>query len=230
MLQKSGLGGNVRGDGATMRVLILGATGRIGRLAVDRALMAGHDVVAVVREPDRVEPRDRLEVRAGSVTDSPVLDDAAAGVDAVIAAVGPRSNTADDEMALETGMRHLVAAMEGRGVSRLVALSGAGVDVAGDRKPLPDRLMSRVVRVFAHHIVGAKQREFAVFASTSLDWTALRPPFVVDGEPVGYRLDRALSPGARVRRADVAQALVDQLTAADFIRSAPFVMPPKADG
>lgn len=122
-------------------------------------------------------------------------------------------------------MHYLVAAMVGGRVPRLVALSGAGVDVPGDRKPVLDRIMSGVVRRFARHIVGAKQREFEIFAASELEWTALRPPLVTDGSARGYRLDLSLQPGARVTRADVAQALVDQLVDRAFIRTAPFVLP-----
>jgi hypothetical protein len=35
-----------------------------------------------------------------------------------------------------------------------------------------------------------------------------------------------LRPGARTTRADVGKAMVDQLTDAEFIRQAPFVLPP----
>ncbi len=154
------------------------------------------------------------------------LRSALVGAGAVIAALGPRRNAPEEAAALEAGMRHLVAAMETSGVPRLVALSGAGIDVAGDRKPAVDRVVSRIVRTMARHVVGAKQREFAVFAATDLDWTAIRPAIVTDGDARGYRLDLALIPGARVTRADVAQALVDQVGDRAFVGAAPFVLPP----
>jgi putative NADH-flavin reductase len=214
-----------RASRVVMHVLILGATGRIGRLTTERALAADHAVVALVRDPARIDPAVGLLVRAGDIQDGPAVRAAVHGVDAVIAALGPRSNTLADEQALEAGMRTIVAAMEAEGVLRLVALSGAAIQVHGDRKPLIDRLASRIVRRFARHVVGAKQREYDVFAASSLEWTALRPPLVMDGEAKGYRLDLRLTPGARVTRADVAQALVDQLSHRRFLRDAPFVLP-----
>ena len=208
-----------------MRVLILGSTGRIGTRVLNGALAHGHEVVVLVRDPGRVEPGNRLSVVVGDVRDELAVRAALRDVDAVVAALGPRSNTPAEEEGLALGMHNLVAAMAGGRVPRLVALSGAGVDVPGDRKPVFDRIMSGVVRRFARHIVGAKQREFEIFAASELDWTALRPPLVTDGSRRGYRLDLALQPGARVTRADVAQALVDQLVDRAFIRAAPFVLP-----
>ncbi len=209
-----------------MRVLIVGPTGRVGSLAVARAVAAGHEVVALVRDRARIDPQKRLTLVVGDLRDAARVGEAIAGVDAVIAAVGPRSNTREDEEALALGMGNIVSAMEAAGVRRLVALSGAGVDVPEDRKPAVDRIISRVVRRFARHVVGAKQREYQIFSTSGLEWTALRPPLVTDGAPRGYRLDLELRPGARVTRADVAQALIDQLADTSFMRAAPFVLPP----
>ena len=118
----------------------------------------------------------RIPYLVGDVTDQDAVDRAVEGTDAVIAALGPRSNSADAEETLAIGMRNLVAAMDRHDARRLIALSGAGVDVDGDRKPLVDRVISRVVRRFARHVVGAKQREFEIFSATDLEWPALRPP------------------------------------------------------
>lgn len=207
--------------------MILGATGRIGGLVLRDALADDHHVVALSTRRASSQPRERLVVRAGDIRDRRAVHDAVAGVEAVIAALGPRTNSPEDEETLEIGMENTVAAMEAAGVSRLVALSGAAVDVPGDTKPLVDRLVSRLVRRVARHVVAAKQREYAVFAGSRLDWTALRPPLVTDGPAKGYRLDLQLTPGARVTRADVARALVDQVTDRQFVRAAPFVLPPR---
>jgi putative NADH-flavin reductase len=210
---------------AHMRVLIIGATGRIGRFATLRALDAGHEVVALLRDPEGADVPEGVDARPGDLRDPATVQDGLVGTDAVICAVGVRANTEGDELELERGVRNLVVAMRTVRVDRLVTLSGAGVDVPGDHKPVVDRMMSRLVRFFAGHVVGAKQREYEILAASNLTWTALRPPLVVDGTARGYRLATELRPGVRVTRADVGQALVDQLGATDFVRAAPFVLP-----
>lgn len=208
-----------------MQVTILGATGRIGSLVLADVLAAGHSAAILTRGSQAVPGGDRVSVIKGDIADGDAIRRAVVGSEAVVAALGPRSNSLDDELALEQGMRNLVAAMTEAGVSRLVALSGAGIDVPGDTKPLIDRVVSRFVRVAARHVVGAKQREYAVFAASDLEWTALRPAIVTDGDPRGYHLSERLRPGARVTRADIAAAIVDQLVDRTFIRAAPFVLP-----
>ena len=208
-----------------MQVTILGATGRIGSLAMTNALARGHEIVVLSRRPPTEPSIEHASTIIGDVADPDALRRAVSGSAAVIAALGPRTNTLEDEVALEVGMRNLVKAMEAVGISRLIALSGAAVDVPGDAKPFIDRVASRIVRLAAAHILGAKQREFDVFSASALAWTALRPPIVMDGAPRGYRLSERLRPGARVTRADVAAALVDQIADESFIRKAPFVLP-----
>ncbi len=208
----------------TTRVLILGATGKVGGAALAAARAAGLEVTVLTRNAELDIAGVRIVV--GALDDHGALTDALSGSDAVISAVGPRQNRAEEADALEAGMRALTAAMGDAGVRRLVTLSGAGIEVPGDRKPFIDRLVSRFVRTAARHVVAAKQREFAVFSATDLAWTALRPAIVQDGPARGYRLAILLTPGARTTRADVGQALVDQVDDAGFIHAAPFVLPP----
>ena len=60
-----------------MKIVVLGATGTTGRLVVDEALAAGHEVVAFVRRPEAVaaalkevkrkEKEKEKQVAAGNV-------------------------------------------------------------------------------------------------------------------------------------------------------------------
>ena len=57
------------------RILILGATGSLGRHVLRQALTAGHDVTAFVRSPSKLphEIQQRVSVRAGDLSaDVPV--------------------------------------------------------------------------------------------------------------------------------------------------------------
>ena len=77
-----------------MRILVLGASGSIGRLLVTQALARGHAVTALVREPARL-PLAHVDLRTltGSVLDADSLEEAIEGQDAVISALGSRTRT-----------------------------------------------------------------------------------------------------------------------------------------
>lgn len=65
-------------------IAVIGATGRTGRLIVDRALAAGHTVTAVSRRPQApTHPHHRLRQHAADVLHSAQLRVALRGQDAV---------------------------------------------------------------------------------------------------------------------------------------------------
>ena len=65
------------------RVLVIGATGNIGRQVVSQLIAAGASVRAMSRNPDRVEKPGEIEVVAGDLTMPDTLDACLDGVDAV---------------------------------------------------------------------------------------------------------------------------------------------------
>ena len=205
-----------------MRVTVFGATGGIGRQVVDRALAAGHEVHALVRDPSKLTLPD-VSVTTGDLADGQAIDRAVEGSDAVIWAVGATQNKADQVELFETAARELVAAMKRHGVRRLVALSGAGITLDGERKPIWGRLMSGLVRLLVRHVVESKRREYLVFRESGLDWTLVRPPRVVEGRPTGHLVASSTLVGARITQADLATFMVDQLRDRTYIGGAPYV-------
>ncbi len=112
-----------------MKVLVIGATGGTGKLAIQLLLDAGHDVTALVRDPDTfTDKRDHLSVVKGEARDAESLEHAAQGQDAVLSAFGPRELGKSDLQ--EVFMKNLVNAMQKTGVKRLVNLSAWGATPA----------------------------------------------------------------------------------------------------
>ncbi|WP_332460690.1 NAD(P)-dependent oxidoreductase [Ornithinimicrobium faecis] len=72
-----------------MQITIFGATSTTGRLTVERALAAGHQVTAFTRDAARVSAQhDHLRVVEGDVTDAASCGRALDGADAVIITLG----------------------------------------------------------------------------------------------------------------------------------------------
>jgi putative NADH-flavin reductase len=194
-----------------MRLTILGATGRIGRHVCGQALEAGHDVTVLVRDPARLgQTAGNVRVITGTVDDLEAVEAAVAGADAVISAIGPDGNNPQEVDRLRNGMRNSIAAMRRQGVRRIVNLSGAGITAPGERKPMIDRLATRLVRLFSGHVVAAKQAEYDELAGTDLEWVAVRPALVTDGEATGRYVagPDELRPGARISRGDIGHLML----------------------
>ena len=157
---------------------MFGATGGAGRAIVRLALSQGRSVTAFGRDPDALrtvvgEWGANGRTVFGDVTSRVAVDVAVAGQDAVLVALGPRKG--DDPAALTAGLRTICEAMAQHGVRRLLVLSGAGIRVAGDQKPVPDQLISGLVRLLNGADVEAKEAQLAYLRSTALEWTAMSP-------------------------------------------------------
>jgi len=203
------------------KLTIVAATGGIGRQLVDQALAAGHDLTAIVRNPDRLPPGVRA-VRADLATADPgALHPAVAGADAVLSGLGPRSRAEAGVTA--RGTRAVVEAMKATGVARIVVVSAAPVGtVPSPGRPHPPRydpgdgfvlrhLLSPLVKAAlrGHYADLALMED--ILRDSGLDWTAIRPPRLTDGPVTGtYRTaeDRNLRRGVLISRADVAHLML----------------------
>lgn len=199
-----------------MRLLVLGASGRLGRHLVEQALGHGHEVTAFVQDPARLGlSGDRLRVVSGDVLAFETLAPAVDGQEAVISALGARP--AVEVHVLSDGMANAMRAMQARGVRRLVAVSAAGAGSEGDRGlPLSYRLLRRAPGMAA--LYDDLERMEGDIMLSDLDWTIVRPAGLTDGAQTGeYRVveGSVVPKGSRISRADVA-ALVLKSAEADL--------------
>ncbi len=80
-----------------MKLTFFGATGQTGMEIVKQALSSGHDVTVVARDPAKLgEFKSKVKVIQGDSTDSQVAEQAVAGADAVLSALGHVGNSPPD--------------------------------------------------------------------------------------------------------------------------------------
>ena len=204
-----------------VRVAVLGATGATGRLLVEELVRRGHSVVALTRTPTPGGP-DAVTPVSGDARDPGALRTLVDGADAVVSALGPRrgDSTLHREVAPLLG-----AVMREAGVRRFVGVSGAGIDVPGDRKSWRDRVVSALLQRLGGQTVRDKALEHDTWAGSGLDWTLVRAPRLVDGPPTG-RVEHSADSSPRrtsITRADLAVFLADLAARPDYVRQAPLV-------
>jgi len=109
-----------------MKLTIFGATGGIGRQALEQAIAAGHDVTAVVRDPRKLSgTQARVATADLSDPDPATLNSALSGADAVLSGLGARSKS--DVGVAWRGTAAITKAMQLAGVRRIVVVSAAPV-------------------------------------------------------------------------------------------------------
>jgi putative NADH-flavin reductase len=135
-----------------VKITVFGATGRTGEPLVRQALDRGHEVVAFVRSPERLDVRDeRLTVVAGDAYTGTGVTEAVDGADAVVSVLGQTGSGPDD--LLTVAGDHIVDAMQSAGVDRFVTLVGAGVREEGESVSLTGRVMGTLLELFAGEFI-----------------------------------------------------------------------------
>ncbi|MFI1970621.1 NADH-flavin reductase [Streptomyces cinnamoneus] len=197
-----------------MRITVFGAAGNVGSRVVTEALSRGHEVTAVVRNPDRRPgPPAGAEVRVGDASNAADVAALSAGQDLVISATRPAPGQEAD---LVPVTHALLAGLASTGV-RLLLVGGAGslTVPGGGRAVLDDpELVPPAWRPIAEACTAQLE---ACRAGTDVDWTYLSPPALLEpGERTGrYRLgaDELLVDGegrSAVSMEDLAVALLDE--------------------
>jgi len=190
-----------------MRVVIAGGHGKIA-LVLERLLVeAGHEPIAIIRNPDHRDDVDAtgaaavvLDLEDASVDEvGQVLKNADAAVFA--AGAGPGS-TAERKFTVDRDAAILLAdAAEVAGVPRLIVISAIATDRFG---PESQDIFQLYLR--------AKSEADASIRSRDLDWTIVRPGSLTNDPGVGRIHAADVVPGGgRIPRADVAAIIASLL-------------------
>ena len=201
-----------------MNVLVIGAGGKSGQQVVEKALAAGHAVTAFVRDATAYHAPAGVRVVAGDATDAATVNQAVAGQDAVIDAVGGHTPYLKTQLEQDTA-KAVVAAMQQHGVRRLVVISVLGV---GDSQEQGTFLYEYLMKpTFLRGAIPDKEAMEAEVKQSDLDFVLVRPPYLTDDPATGEaHVVTGDTKAHKITRADLAQFIVDQLTQDTYLGQA----------
>jgi putative NADH-flavin reductase len=109
-----------------MKIALIGATGFVGSAILKETLDRGHEVTAIVRHAEKVQPHPKLHPQKGDVYNEDKVVRLVTGHDAVISAFSPSKTDPDIRQKHVQGIKATIAAMKWTGVKRLLVVGGAG--------------------------------------------------------------------------------------------------------
>jgi putative NADH-flavin reductase len=188
-----------------MRVLVLGATGGIGKFLLEFATARGHEVTAFVRSPQKIALKsERLRAVPGDLLHAEQLAQVLLGQDVVLSAFGPatlRRVTTRGEFGTA-----LATAMERSGVRRAVVVS-SGL-LFEEQNTIGKLLRGTLFRNLLPDMTAME----ATLEKDGLEWTIVRPPRLTNGPLTkSYSVaDGRLPKGMTVSRACVADFMIKE--------------------
>ena len=206
-----------------MKLLVLGASGSVGRILLEQGAARGHRITAQTRNPAKLIATAGIGVIAGSPTDEAFLTQHVAGHDAVILAIG--IDSIGKTTLFSESARAVIAAMQAARVKRLIAITGIG---AGETKGHGGWLYDRVIfPLFTRNRYADKDRQEAMIERSGLDWTIVRPaPFTAHPGSGPLQVVTDIPERLQLRsiaRAEVARFILDCIEGGSYPQQKPFI-------
>ena len=206
-----------------MKILVVGAGGKTGKLVVDRALSAGHKVVAYLHGSD---PQDTdkekqkklehephwpgVEVVHGDSANPSRLEHAMEGCEAVIDAIGGSKPFLNTDLE-QSSAKAIIEAMKRVGARRIVAISMLGVGDSVEQTPWAYEHLLKPT--FLRGAAKDKAAMEATVEASGLEFVIVRPPVLNDHDATGQvEIVGEHGTAHKMTRADLAQFLVEQLS------------------
>lgn len=215
-----------------MKILILGGTGRTGKLAVENALQRGHQVNALVRERNKLKTEhENLHFVVGEPTDESKLREAIEGCDAVLNFLNvsrksdfPWSALRAPKDLISKTMKTVIAICEETNINRVVVCSAWGV--AETKKDLPWWFRwvidnSNIGAAYRDH-----ERQEALLKESSLNWTSVRPVGLTNStkkKRLTVSLDNNSKPDLTISRNEVAEFFLQTVEESSYIGQTPVI-------
>ncbi len=202
-----------------MKILVIGAGGKTGRLVVEQAVAAGHEVTAFVPKTSKYDAAANVRVIEGDAADSAAMNRAVLGQDAVIDTIGGK--TPYKATTLESSAAHkIIEAMKQNGVCRLIVTSMLGV---GESKANATVFLRLLVATFLRGANKDKAAMESAVKASNLDWVILRPAILSDETATGnvrvFDADTG-EKALKITRADLASFMIARISGSEYLHQA----------
>ena len=210
-----------------MKITILGSTGFLGKVVLEKALESNYQVKTLVRTPNKLgEYKDKVEYIKGNVAEADKLEKAVSETEVVISTIGPPMKNPGDPELYRKSMENLVTILEKRNIKRYIHIGGAA-HLGGENEnwSMGRKILRLVLKTIAKPVLVAKQLEWEVLKNSKLEWTLVRPPGIMKEvfKGRGTIADEKNLFRTKVNVEDLAVFIVEQITSKDWIRKAPLV-------
>ena len=212
-----------------MRVLLLGATGRTGKLVLQQLLKLRHEVRVLVRDKNKISTTsDLLLLVEGNPTDEKALRKAATNCEIVICVLNisrksdfPWSKLKTPPTLLSDTMKILVTIAKEIELKKIIVCTAWGVNET--KKDLPGWFRwfidhSNIGVAYADH-----ERQEEILASSFINYVIVRPVGLTNSEkekPIHTSKNNSPKPRLTISRLGTAKFMISQLTDSKFDRQA----------
>ena len=205
----------------TSQIGLIGATGKAGSVILSELLQKNIKVTALVRDPNRLKINhdENLTILAGDATDVLKLDELVRNTEIIIDASNARKG---ESPITKTVTSHLISRIGGS-KKRLFLLAGKTVKVKGDKFSISTLFERFLLSILFPDIMKAKSESLTLLKESSIKWTLIRCPFIVDNDSIRYFSSVERCNGKSVSKKSILAFILDEIENEQFVSKAPFI-------
>jgi putative NADH-flavin reductase len=205
-----------------MKILVLGATGRTGKLFTQLATTKNHQVTAIIRDKkDAILPK--VNYIEGLPTDEQLLTKSLQGIDAVVVSLNI-NRTSDNPFAkvvspltlISDSVKALIQEMGKNQVKRIITVSASGVGDSWKDMPFIARVLLRNSNIWKAYVDHDRQEQ--LLQQTNLEWTIVRPVMLNDKDSDEYNATIGKPSAGSISRKATAKFILDALESEKYVR------------
>lgn len=204
-----------------MKIAVIGANGKTGKVFVDEAVQHGHEVKAGVYRTNSFTESDFIHVVQCDAMKLEDVEKLVKGADVVVSLIGHGKNS--PAFLQTTATSNILSAMKKYHVTRFVSLTGTGVRIDGDTPSLTDRLLNIAVRMVDSARIRDGKAHADVIIESDVDWTIMRVLKLTDFGLHSYRLTNHGPARLLASRKTVASAILHVIVEGLHKQSMPVV-------
>jgi len=209
-----------------MKILLLGATGRTGKLVLEKALESRYEVNCLSRNSERIEPQEGLTIFEGNPNNKTDLENALTECDFVVNVLNisrksdfPWATIRTPENYLPDVMNTLIPIAEDNHLKRIVVCSAWGVAETKNDIPKWFRWLienSNIRVTYQDH-----ERQEELLKKSDLNWTIIRPTGLTNSKKeqnIRETFEKIPKPSLTISRQSVAVYIINSIKDTNLMR------------
>jgi len=188
----------------------------VGGYILNNLLQGDHNVTALVRQPKKIVPYQRLMIIHGNVLNKKDIAKALSGIELVISAL-----STDGTTTLSVSMQLIIEAMKKRMIKRIITIGTAGI-LQSQMDPSLLRYQTKESKRKSTWAAEEHHKVFRLLRESDVPWTIICPPYLSSGNFTGYyRIERNVLPqdGVAISIPDVADLVCKQVLSSDYLNA-----------
>jgi putative NADH-flavin reductase len=210
-----------------MKILLFGATGRTGKIILQKALKDGHEVTAIVRDPSKLD-RSNAKIIQGTPYDRETVMKAMNGCDVVISTLNvsrvsenPWAKLRSPKDTISHSIQNALEAMKENKSKRIIVMGVLGAGESWSKMPFIFRLVVSSGNLKYAYKDHTRQEE--LLAASDIDWTVIRLPMLTNDEGekdiIVKKLNDDTKLNRKINRESVARFILNILEDENYYKS-----------